>query len=85
MTVPPPVPAPPPADPAPPGPPRRSRPLRLDRLVALVLLGLLLFNPPFLRLFGQGGTVLGVPLLHAYSLGAWALVIALAALWLERR
>lgn len=84
MTASPPARPAPPADPAPPGPPQRPG-LRLDRLAALVLLGLLLFNPPFLRLFGQGGTILGVPLLHAYSLGAWALVIALAALWLERR
>lgn len=56
---------------------------RRDRMVALFLLGLLLFNPPFLRLFGVEGRVLGVPLLYAYILGAWGAVIALAAVATE--
>lgn len=58
---------------------------RRDRMVALFLLGLLLFNPPFLRLFGVEGWMLGVPLLYAYILGAWGGVIALAAVAAERR
>lgn len=58
---------------------------RRDRMVALFLLGMLLFNPPFLRLFGVEVRVLGVPLLYAYILGAWGLVIALAAVAAERR
>ncbi|MBP2227132.1 hypothetical protein J2847_000399 [Azospirillum agricola] len=58
---------------------------RRDRMVALFLLGLLLFNPPLLRLFGVEGTLFGVPLLYAYIMGAWAVVIALAAVAAERR
>ncbi len=58
---------------------------RRDRLVALFLLGLLLFNPPLLQLFGVAGTLFGVPLLYAYILGAWGAVIALAAVAAERR
>lgn len=58
---------------------------RRDRMIALFLLALLLFNPPLLRLFGVEGALLGVPVLYAYILGAWAVVIALAALVAERR
>ncbi|SMH59239.1 hypothetical protein [Azospirillum agricola] len=68
--------------------PRRGedgRPPRRDRMVALFLLGLLLFNPPLLRLFGVEGALFGVPLLYAYIMGAWAVVIALAAVAAERR
>lgn len=66
--------------PGPPGPPR-SRP---DRLLAVLLLGLVAFNPPLLRVFGAGDTVLGVPLLYVYIFAAWAAVIALTARFAER-
>jgi len=67
--------------------PRRGdgKPPRRDRMVALFLLGLVLFNPPLLRLFGVEGAILGVPVLYAYILGAWGVVIALAAAAAERR
>lgn len=65
-----------------PTPGSTSRP---DRLVALFLLALVLFNPPLLRLFGAPATLFGVPLIYAYILGAWAGVIGLAAVRLERR
>lgn len=55
-----------------------------DRLIALFLFGLVAFNPPLLRVFGVGETVLGVPLLYVYALGVWAAVIALSAVFLER-
>lgn len=70
------------ADKPPPLPP----PARVgtDRLIALFLVALVAFNPPLLRVFGAGDTVLGVPLLYVYALGAWGVVIALSARLLER-
>jgi len=50
-----------------------------QRLVALCMLGALLFNFPILALFNVQGTVLGVPLLYAYMFLAWAVLIALMA------
>ena len=55
-----------------------------ERLVGLFLLGCLLFNFPLLALFNVRGTVLGVPVVYAYLFGAWALVIALVAVIMER-
>ena len=54
------------------------------RLVAVFLLGLLLFNYPLLALFNRTVLVFGVPLLYAYIFVAWALLIGLAALVVER-
>lgn len=54
-------------------------------MIALFLLALVLFNPPLLRLFGAPASIFGVPLIYAYILGAWAAVIVLAAIRLERR
>jgi hypothetical protein len=50
-----------------------------ERLVALALLGFLLFNYPLLSLFSTDGTVLGVPLLYAYLFVSWGLLIGLMA------
>jgi len=55
-----------------------------QRLVGLFLLGCLLFNYPLLAVFNARGAVLGIPILYAYLFGAWALVIALVALVIER-
>ena len=55
------------------------------RLVALFLLGCLLFSYPLLALFNVRATVLGIPLLYAYLFTAWALLIALVAVVMERR
>ena len=54
------------------------------RLVAVFLLGLLLFNYPILALFNGTGDLFGIPLLYAYIFSAWGLVIALLALIAER-
>ncbi len=62
--------------------PKSSR--RGQRLAALFLLGCLLFNYPFIALVNVRATVLGVPLLYAYLFAAWALLIALVALVMER-
>ena len=54
------------------------------RLVAVFLLGVLLFNYPLLALFNRTVMVFGVPLLYAYIFAAWGLLIGLAALVVER-
>ena len=56
-----------------------------QRLVALFLLGLLLFNYPLLDLFAGRGQVLGIPLLYLYVFGVWALLLALMAVVVEKR
>ena len=49
------------------------------RLVALFLLGGVLFGYPLLAVFNVSGTVLGVPVLYAYMFVAWAALVALVA------
>jgi len=51
----------------------------------LFLLGVLLFNYPLLQLFARDSAVLGVPLLYCYVFCAWAALIGLMALVVERR
>jgi len=55
-----------------------------QRLVVVFLLGVLLFNYPLLALFNRAADVAGIPLLYVYIFGAWGLLIALAALVVER-
>ncbi len=55
-----------------------------QRLVALFLIGMLLFNYPVLFLFNSGGTILGIPLLYAYIFAAWGGLIALMALVVQK-
>ena len=59
--------------------------LKGQRLVALFLFGCLLLNFPLVSLFAGPTQLLGVPLLYLYVFFAWALVIALMALVIERR
>ncbi|KEA62699.1 hypothetical protein ADIMK_3171 [Marinobacterium lacunae] len=54
-----------------------------SRLLALSLLGLLLFSPPLLLLFDRPGSH-GFSLLAAIIFVIWALLILAAALILER-
>jgi hypothetical protein len=63
----------------------RSSGLKGQRLIALFLLGCLLFNYPLFALFEGRVYVLGVPLVYTYVFAAWALLIALMALVVERR
>jgi len=58
--------------------------LRGQRLVALFLLGCLLLNYPLASLFAGTAHVLGVPVLYIYVVAAWALIIGLMALVVER-
>jgi hypothetical protein len=53
-------------------------------LIALFLLGCLLFNYPLLYLFNVDHRLFGIPLLYAYIFAAWALLIALIAMVVER-
>ena len=48
-----------------------------QRLVALFLLGGLLFNYPLLALFNIGAEAFGIPVLYTYIFAAWALLIGL--------
>ena len=54
-----------------------------QRLIALFILGCLLFNYPVLSLFNIAAEVFGVPVLYAYIFAAWALLIALMAFAVE--
>jgi hypothetical protein len=55
-----------------------------QRLVALFLLGTLLFNYPLLAVFDRTALFLGIPVLYAYVFSCWALLIGLLALVVER-
>lgn len=59
--------------------------VRGQRLVALCLLGLVLFNYPLLAVFNVPGTLFGIPVLYVYFFLAWAALIGLMALVIERR
>ena len=55
-----------------------------QQLAGLFLLGCLLFNYPLLAIFNVPVTLFGVPMLYAYLFLAWALIIALVAVVVER-
>ena len=56
-----------------------------QRLVALAMLGCLLFNYPLLAVFGDRGFVFGIPSLYVYIFAAWGFLILLVALVAEAR
>ncbi len=58
--------------------------VRNQRLVAVFLIGVALFNYPLLALFNRAAGVFGIPVLYAYIFVAWATLIALFALIVER-
>ena len=60
------------------------RAVQAQRLIALFVLGCLLFSFPLLSLFNTGGTVFGIPVLYAYLFGVWVGLIALIILVVER-
>jgi len=55
-----------------------------QRLVALFILGCLLFNYPVLSLFNLPADALGVPLLYVFIFAAWTVLVALMAVAVER-
>jgi hypothetical protein len=59
--------------------------LKGQRLVALFLLGCLLFNYPLLSLFTGDTRIWGIPLVYVYLFAAWSVLIAAMALIVERR
>lgn len=55
-----------------------------QRLVAVFIVGVLLFNYPLMSLFDRPVTVFGLPLLHVYLFLAWlGLIVAIA--WIVER
>jgi len=58
---------------------------RAQRMIALCMLGFVLFNFPVLALFNVPGTLFGVPVLYAYIFVAWTALIALMAWVAEGR
>jgi hypothetical protein len=59
-------------------------PIKGQRLVALFLLGCVLFNYPLLSLFSQNGILGGIPILYIYIFTTWLALIGLMALVIER-
>ena len=57
---------------------------RAQRMIALCMLGFVLFNFPVLALFNVAETVFGVPVLYVYIFAAWTALIALMA-WVAER
>ena len=62
-----------------------NRAEQAQRLVAVFVLGCLLFSYPLLALFNISGTVFGIPLLYAYLFAVWAMLIVLMILVIERQ
>lgn len=58
--------------------------LKGQRLVALFLLGSILFNYPLLSLFSHEGAIWGIPILYFYIFTAWAALIGIMAIIIER-
>jgi NhaP-type Na+/H+ and K+/H+ antiporter len=56
-----------------------------QRLVAIFILGGVLFNYPILSLFNKTASVFGIPLLYVYIFLAWGFLIGLVAWVAERR
>jgi len=59
--------------------------VKSQRLVALCMLGVLLFNYPMLALFNVAATVFGIPILYAYIFSAWSLLTACMAYVVETK
>ncbi len=57
-----------------------NEPLKSRRLVAVFLLGLVLFNFPIISLFNYKLLFFGIPLLFIYMFVSWILIIFLIAL-----
>ena len=60
--------------------PSRTREL----LIALFVLGALVFTPPLLLIFNKATRFFGIPALYFYLFAVWAALIALVALAVER-
>ena len=58
---------------------------KTQRLVALSVLGVVLFNYPMLALFNVAATAFGIPILYVYIFSAWSLLIACMAYGVETK
>lgn len=58
--------------------------LTSERLIGLFLFGLLLFTPPLIGVFDKADLVGGIPVLYLYLFVAWAMLIGMTALIVER-
>ncbi|RKZ68949.1 MAG: hypothetical protein DRQ44_03640 [Gammaproteobacteria bacterium] len=58
--------------------------LSSERLIALFVLGVFLFTPPFLFIFDYSTLIAGIPALFLYLFVAWAVVITLMMLLVEQ-
>lgn len=64
--------------------PNPKRGIRGQRMICIFLLGVALFNFPILAVFNVRATLFGVPMLFAYLFLAWAVLILLMYLAIER-
>ena len=55
-----------------------------DRLIALFLFGAVALSPPLLGIFRADTMVFGIPLLFLYLFVAWAVLVGLLALIVEK-
>jgi len=55
-----------------------------ERLIALFLLGLVVFFSPFLAIFDRPETLLGIPLLYLFLFVAWLGMVLMTAMTAER-
>ena len=62
----------------------RRRSIRGQWLICIFLLGVILFNFPVLAVFNVDAALFGIPALFAYLFLAWALLILLMYLAIER-
>lgn len=56
-----------------------------QRLVALCMLGVVLFNYPMLAVFNVASTVFGIPVLYVYIFAVWTLLTACMAYVVEKK
>jgi len=59
--------------------------LKGQRLIAVFVIGALLFSYPILSLFNRASLLFGAPILYVYLFVTWATLIALYAFIIERR
>jgi len=59
--------------------------LKGQRLIAVFIIGALLFSYPILSLFNRADLLFGAPILYVYLFVAWVTLIALYAFIIERR
>jgi len=54
-----------------------------QRLVAIFLMGCLLFNYPLLSIFSTDDMLWGIPILYIYAFSSWLIIIILMIIVIE--